>query len=220
MDPAMSDDRKDQPNQRGAPTSSRQPIFLLPPAVAALCGLMIIIWLAEVLVLNDQTRGAFTFWFGFVPLRLVLPDAVEGGWLPSLWTPITHAFLHAGWTHVLINVAWLAIFGAPVASRYGGVKFVLLFVLGALAGAAAFTLTSAYTTQWLIGASGGVAALTGAAIRFMFQPLIVEADPETGEQRVVGRRLASIAEVWRHPTARFFSLIWIVLNAGVPLLAM
>ena len=64
------------------------------------------------------------------------------------------------------------------------------------------------------------AALTGAAIRFMFQPPVVEVDPDTGEQRVLGRRLATFVEVWRHPTARFFTLMWIVLNAGVPLLAL
>ena len=86
--------------------------------------------------------------------------------------------------------------------------------------AAAFALTETFTLAWLIGASGGVAALTGASIRFMFQPLVVEVDPESGERRIVGRRLATFVEVWRHPTARFFTLIWIVLNAGVPLVAL
>lgn len=197
----------------------RQPIFLLPSAVAAICGLMIIIWLAELFVLNEDARFELTYWLGFLPARLIAGEQLPGGWLPLLWTPVTHAFLHGSWSHVIINTAWLAIFGAPVASRYGGFKFVLLFVLGAVAGAAAFTLTEWYSSAWLIGASGGVAALTGAAIRFMFQPPVVEVDPDTGEQRLLGRRLATFGDVWRHPTARFFTLMWIILNAGVPLFA-
>lgn len=216
----MTDDRKDQPSQGGSPPPSRQPIFLLPPAVAAICGLLIIVWLAELFVLNDDGRFELNYWLGFWPIRLIAWADLPGGWLPMLWTPVTHAFLHGGWSHVIINTAWLAIFGAPVASRYGGLKFVLLFVFGAIAGAAAFALTSTFTPAWLIGASGGVAALTGAAIRFMFQPPVVEVDPDTGERRFLGRRLATFTEVWRHPTARFFTLMWIILNAGVPLAAL
>ena len=71
-----------------------------------------------------------------------------------------------------------------------------------------------------IGASGGVAGLTGAAVRFIFQPIQVTVDPDTGERIVLGRRLATIGEVLRHPTARIFTLTWIVLNGLVPLLPM
>jgi membrane associated rhomboid family serine protease len=34
---------------------------------------------------------------------------------------------------------------------------------------------------------------------------------------VLGRRLASLREVFANPRSRFFTLIWLVLNAAVPL---
>jgi membrane associated rhomboid family serine protease len=34
----------------------------------------------------------------------------------------------------------------------------------------------------------------------------------------LGRQLASIGEVFRNPRSRYFTLVWIILNAAVPLL--
>jgi membrane associated rhomboid family serine protease len=48
--------------------------------------------------------------------------------------------------------------------------------------------------------------------------VIVANHPETGERVVLGRRLASFGELMRDNRARFFILIWVVLNAAVPLL--
>jgi len=196
----------------------RQPIFNLPVAVAALCGILLAIQAADSLVLNESGREQLLTWFAFVPYRAIDPSGVPGGIWPLFWTPITHAFLHAGWEHVLLNTVWLAIFATPVTQRYGPVKMLIVFVLGAIVGAAAFAATTLPQIQVLVGASGGVAALTGAAVRFIFQPLQVAVNPETGERFALGRKLASLREVLAHPTARIFTLVWIALNGIVPLL--
>jgi membrane associated rhomboid family serine protease len=216
----MANDEKHQPDQGSVEANKRQPIFLLPFAVSAMCGLFLAIQAADTLVLNDQGREQVLTWLAFVPYRLIDPTNVEGGWLPLLWTPITHAFLHAGWEHVLINTAWFAIFATPLTQRYGGSKMLLLFAIGAIAGAAAFAATTLPQVQVLVGASGGIAALTGAAVRFIFQPPLIGIDPETGERKLLGRRLATLGELAAHPTARFFTITWLVLNAVVPLLPM
>ena len=216
----MSDDGKDQQLQVPATEPQRQPIFNLPFAVAALCGLFLAIHAAQSLVLNDSGREQLLTWFAFVPYRAIDPAGVPGGIWPLFWTPITHAFLHAGWEHVLLNTVWFAIFATPVTQRYGPVKMLVLFVLGAIVGAAAFAATTLPQIQVLVGASGGIAALTGAAVRFIFQPLQVAVNPETGERVALGRKLATIPEVFRHPTARIFTLTWVILNGVVPLLPM
>ena len=198
-----------------APT--RQPILLLPWPVAALAGLMLAIQLASDVVLDADGKAALLAWFAFVPYRLIDPAGAPGGLLPLLWTPFTHAFLHAGWEHVGLNVVWMLIFGSPVAQRYGAVKFFVIFLMGALFGAAAFAATTLPQLQLLVGASGGIAALTGAAVRFVFQRPVVAVDEATGERRVLGRQLATLGEFVRNPTARFFSIIWLVLNGLVPL---
>ena len=216
----MSGEQKPEQNQRAAATPARQPIFNLPPVVAAIAGLFVAIQAVDSFVLNESTRQELLVWLAFIPYRIVDIASAPGSFWPLLWTPFTHAFLHAGWEHVLLNTVWFVIFATPLAHRYGGVKMGLLFLLGAIAGAAAFAATTLPQFSLLIGASGGVSALTGAAIRFMFQPVETATNPETGERVVLGRRLASIAEVFRHPTARIFTIVWIVLNAIVPLLPM
>jgi membrane associated rhomboid family serine protease len=216
----MSDDQKPQADQGARQPPQRQAIFNLPLAVLVLCGLMLAIQAATDLVLNPDGREALITWFAFVPCRLVAPGDLNGGWWPLLWTPFTHAFLHAGWEHVGLNVVWLAIFGTPVTQRYGAVGMLAIFLGGAFFGALAFAATTLPQVQLLVGASGGIAALTGAAVRFIFQPPVVTVDEKTGERHLVGRRLATLGEFVRNPTARFFSLTWIVLNGVVPLIPM
>ncbi len=214
----MTDDRKPEPDQgRGAP-AARQPIFLLPLPVTILCGVLLAIQLASSLVLNDAGRDVLFNWLAFVPARGLDPASFEGGWLPLLWTPVTHAFLHAGWEHVGLNVVWLAIFGSPVAQRYGALRMIVLFLVGAVLGAVAFAATTLPDLQVLVGASGGIAALTGAATRFIFQPPVVAVDEATGERKLLGRHLATLPEFFRNPTARFFALTWLVLNGIVPII--
>lgn len=211
-------DRPEPPeNQR---TGGHEPAILLPGVILALLGALVAIHLARSFVLNEQGDIDFTVWFAFIPLRWLNPEAFPGGLWPLLWTPLTHAFLHAGWEHLLINSAWLAIFGTPVARRYGAVATLLVFAISAIAGALAFAVTTLPDLQLLIGASGGVAGLTGAACRFIFQPVLVVRDPLTGEPRAVGRRTASLKELALHGRARFFIGFWLLLNAAVPFLPM
>ena len=214
----MSGDEKKQQIQRSGDSAQRQPIFLLPTAVTVLCGLLIAIQAADSLVLNESGRSVLLNWFAFVPYRALHPEAFDGSWLPLLWTPITHAFLHGGWEHVILNTVWLAIFATPVTQRYGAGRMLVVFLAGAALGALAFALTTIGQLQVLVGASGGIAGLTGVAVRFIFQPPVVVVDPDTGERVAVGRHLATFSQFVRNPTARFFALTWIVLNGVVPLL--
>jgi membrane associated rhomboid family serine protease len=205
--------------QRPVPPEPRahEPIFLLPGAITALIGVLVAIHLASTLVLNPDGQMQLLFWFAFQPYRIVLAGVEPGIVIPLLWTPFSHAFLHAGWDHMLINVAWLVIFATPVVRRYGAGPMLALFLISAAGGAALFAATTLYSQVYLIGASGGVAGLTGAAIRFMFQPVLVRQHPETGERMVLGRQLASITGVFANPRSRWFTLIWLALNAAVPL---
>ncbi len=198
----------------------REPVFLLPGAVTVLAGLLVAIHLASTLVLNPEGQSELVQWFAFQPLRLVYGGDDPSLLLPLLWTPFTHALLHAGWDHLLLNVAWLVIFATPVTRRYGAGAMVAIFLVSAAAGAAFFALSTLYTGVFLIGASGGVAGLTGAATRFIFQPPVVARHPETGETVMLGRRLATLKETFQNPRSRFFALIWLALNAAVPLLPM
>lgn len=198
--------------------AGREPVFLLPGAVTAMAGVMVAIHLASTFILNPQGLNDLIVWFAFQPLRIVAAGTDPSLAVPLLWTPFSHAFLHANWEHVLFNVAWLVIFATPITRRYGAGPMLAIFLVSAAAGAALFAATTLYSGTYLIGASGGVSGLTGAAVRFIFQPVLVGRHPETGEQMVMGRRLAGWGELLYDARARAFILIWVILNAAVPLL--
>lgn len=203
------------PGSQGAPV--REPIFLLPGSVTLLAGILVAIHAAATMVLNEEGLNQLYFWFAFQPLRIAVAPENLSLAIPLLWTPFSHAFLHGGWEHVLINVAWLVIFATPIVRRYGAGPMLAIFLVSAAAGAAFFAATSLYSGAYLIGASGGVAGLTGAAVRFIFQPVLYAQHPETGQRVVLGRRLATLGEVFVNPRSRLFTLVWLLLNAAVPL---
>jgi membrane associated rhomboid family serine protease len=85
------------------------------------------------------------------------------------WTLITYAFLHGGLLHVLGNMVFLWVFGANVEDRFGRTGYLIFYLLGA---AAAGALHSISYPNPVIGASGAVAAVTGAYLVLFPRTLI------------------------------------------------
>ncbi len=80
---------------------------------------------------------------------------------------ITYAFLHASWLHIIGNMFFLYLFGNNVCDKLGTAKYILLYVAGgAFAAFGQVGLTQAFSAEAannpLLGASGAVAAVTGA----------------------------------------------------------
>ncbi|MEM9558791.1 MAG: rhomboid family intramembrane serine protease [Planctomycetota bacterium] len=80
------------------------------------------------------------------------------------WALVTSAFLHAGLWHLLGNMVFLWVFGPGVEDRLGRVAFTVFYVAGAIASAAAHI---AWETSPAVGASGAIAAVTGAYLVLM-----------------------------------------------------
>ncbi len=72
---------------------------------------------------------------------------------------LTSAFLHGGWMHLIFNMIVLMALGPNVEDKLGHVGFSLLYVIGAAASGGAHLLVS---DNPAIGASGAIAAVTGA----------------------------------------------------------
>lgn len=120
------------------PPATRQPILNLPVAVAGLIGVLVAIHALRVLVLSAGADMQVIFDYAFISVREFHPEASVGRAASGarVWTFLTYAFLHADWSHVLINSVWLAAFGAPLAWRFGTTRFLLFSAAGAVAGAA------------------------------------------------------------------------------------
>jgi len=73
------------------------------------------------------------------------------------WTPITYAFLHGSFLHLLFNALMLWMFGSPVEGRLGSASFIRLYVLSGLGGAVlSLIMLPLAGNAPIIGASGAI----------------------------------------------------------------
>lgn len=88
--------------------------------------------------------------------------------LTNSYTLISYGFLHSDFNHLGMNMLWLLIFGTPIVRFFGTRSFMIIFLMGLITGGAVF-LTYPNNSE-VIGASAGVSACAGAALRFMLKP--------------------------------------------------
>ena len=79
--------------------------------------------------------------------------------LPYLWQFVTYAFLHANFMHIAGNMYFLYLFGNNVNDKLGNISYLCLYLGGAVAAAIGHAL---FNVNPVLGASGAVAAVTGA----------------------------------------------------------
>lgn len=214
---------------------SRQPAINLPAVVTGLIVLLGVIHLYRSSWLTPAEDEVVLFDYAMVPARwsmAYLSGGIEavvqairaaGGinmqaqlaWAQMLyqeggnpWTALTYAFLHDSWMHFGFNAIWLAVFGAPLARRWGSFWFILFSILTALTGALMHFATQPYSIIPTIGASGVVSGMFGAAAWYVFDrnPRIGVSADSALKPRL---RLVDIA---RNKTALAFIVFWFIGN--------
>jgi membrane associated rhomboid family serine protease len=104
---------------------------------------------------------AFVRRWGLVPADVF--ESLRGVEGPAvLVTLLTSTLLHAGWLHVLSNVLYLGVFGAPVERRVGAVRFGALYLTSGLVGNLAYLAAQPLSEAPAIGASGAIAGVIAA----------------------------------------------------------
>lgn len=88
---------------------------------------------------------------------------------PEIWQFVTYAFLHAGTAHILGNMYFLWLFGNNVNDKLGNVGYVCFYLAGAVFSGIGHTM---FHNDAVLGASGAVAAVTGAYLVLFPQTLI------------------------------------------------
>lgn len=86
-----------------------------------------------------------------------------------LWQFISYAFLHGGFMHIFGNMFFLYLFGNNVNDKLGGVGYICFYLAGAVFSGIGHTLLSGVSA---LGASGAVAAVTGAYLVLFPQTMI------------------------------------------------
>ncbi len=88
---------------------------------------------------------------------------------PFLWQFITYAFLHGGFKHIIGNMFFLYLFGKNVNDKLGNIGYLCFYLAGAVFSAIGHILVGGSS---VLGASGAVAAVTGAYLVLFPQTLI------------------------------------------------
>jgi membrane associated rhomboid family serine protease len=137
----------------------------LPPARPPLVNRVLVA--ANVLVFTAQLfMGQMTEriiqTFGYMPARLLDPEAY--GYAP--WevgiTLVSSLFLHGGFVHLIGNLIYLWVFGGAVEDELGHTRFFFFYIACGAAGSLTHTLLFPRSTIPSIGASGSIAGLLGA----------------------------------------------------------
>ena len=226
--------------QQDMKTARHEPMFNVPPVVLVLIAVLGLIALgmyglddesaAEILLAYGFVPADWSSWFGLDALTPAIDAAradptdarlvalaelaaylkLHPGHGPV--TVLTYAFLHGGFEHVVMNSIWLLAFGSPVARRIGTFRFLALFVMSAIGGAALHYIFHPSELMPLVGASGAIAGLMAGAVRFMFQP----GEPLSGfvfpRDTAIRMPPMPLRRLIRDPRPLRFILLWIAVN--------
>jgi membrane associated rhomboid family serine protease len=107
---------------------------------------------------------AFVMEFGLVPCRLTGACRMAADLPSPVFSIFSSMFLHGGLFHIGGNMLYLWIFGNNVEDTLGHGRFLVFYLAGGVAAAAAQTLVGPESRVPMIGASGAISGVLGAYI--------------------------------------------------------
>ncbi len=190
----------------GIPDADNQPIINAPAIVLWSMAVLAVTHGLRVILPAERSYEVILA-LGFIPARFTGAAGDFEGQIPladllGAWpTFLTHALVHGDLIHLGLNAVWLLAFGAPVARRLGTIRFLVLFAVCTVAGALAHLVVDPNGILPVVGASGAISGLMGAAARFMFSqrrinmlgwpaPIVVPLTP------ITDRRVLSFVAIW------------------------
>jgi membrane associated rhomboid family serine protease len=190
---------------------AREPILNVPAAVV-----VVLVLLAAVHGALGLLRGGdeeYVIWLlAFIPARYVgFAREIPGGEIASWTSFVTHQFVHGDITHLLINSAWLLVFGSAVARRVGSARFFAFSLLCGIAGAAFFMVVRWGEAVPMVGASGAISGLMAAGFRILL-PAIDNGDIHEMRESPRSVPLASLGECLRNRRVLFAIIAFVVVN--------
>jgi len=205
-EPISEDNRRMPGDNAGARPRRREPVFNLPGAVSAALALIFVVHAVRVLILSPRQDYFLIIETAFIPARYAFPLSQQS--LAWLWSPLTYSFLHGSIAHLLVNGIWLAAFGTIVARRLGTVRWCVFWVTSSVVSAGFFLALNWDLNVPMIGASGVISALMGAAARFAFPR-----DRRFNRERAHFLPRLAILEAFTNRTVLSYVTIWFAINA-------
>lgn len=195
-------DIDDSPEQAPA-ESRREPVFNLPFIVTAAVVVCVAVHLIRVYALSAGQNYLVMLHGAFFPVRY------SGGYdldLFAFTSPFTSSLMHASWLHLGLNMVWLVAFGSPLANRIGPLRFVLFWAVCVIGSLALHFVSKPDDLVPVVGASGAISGMMGAAARFGFR-----IDRSSGEAGFAGPRM-TLMQTLMHKQAVIFLGVWLLIN--------
>lgn len=196
-----------QTDTRDAELAARRPqrerAFNIPTVVAALAAILVGIHLVRTFILTPDQDFELLVRAAFIPIRYT------GGYdfeIYAVTSPVTYALLHGGFEHLIVNLIWMVAFGSPLAQRLGVARFLVFSLAATLSAVLLHFVLHSHAQTPLIGASGAIAGMMGAAARFGFR-----IDRRGGMPGFAGPVLP-ISAVLRQRGVLIFLLVWLAMN--------
>ncbi len=169
-DRARKNKLKAEERQKKQAQKSAQPPFInlekITPFIRVLALALVTVHLVVYLGFDDGQRLKAFYTLGF------LPAAFTGGFDYHWYSPltlITHMFIHGSWMHLAFNLVMTLALGILFERQFGSRTTVIFFFACGVAGAAVYFILNPFSTTPVIGASGGISGLFGAALILMHQ---------------------------------------------------
>jgi membrane associated rhomboid family serine protease len=183
------------------PPASQQPAFNVPVSVVMILALLVAVHVLLTLLpaaQSEELKLQFAFNPALYSPAFLRSHGLEG--LP-LWLQIlpfvSYMLLHGDLTHLAINCLWLLAFGPIVARRFGSLRFVVFFNVCGVGAALVQLFCTWGQLAPVIGASGAISGLMGAAMRML---------PLAGPRET--RALLPLTS----SRVVMFSLVWVITN--------
>jgi membrane associated rhomboid family serine protease len=220
------------------PPAGRQPMFFLPRIVVAITAVLVLVHVGRQFL--SSPRDFFLMLeLGFMPGRLsvaldpaalqavvaALPKTEPADLGPELakvmvgdgslkpWSLLTYGALHGSLSHLVTNLIWFVVFGAPVCERMGTGRFIALIAITLLGGSLAHWVANPYDLTPMIGFSASVSGVTAAAATFMFGGNgIAFANRENGRSLIRLAPRQSVLGLMRNSRALMFIGLWFAMN--------
>ncbi len=180
-----------------------EPVFNLPAVVIAFIAICVGTFFVTDYVLNDAQYYWLILHAAFIPTFYSGGIAID---FYPVFGPITYSLLHGSMAHLFVNMIWLAAFGSPLANRLGAGRFILFWIVTSIAAAALHFVIYPTSQAPLIGASGAISGMMGAAARFGFR-----VDRSAGKPAFDGPVLPIMTVLRMRNTVAFLA-IWMVIN--------
>ncbi len=184
--------------------TDRQPALNIPGSILVVLALCIGIHFGREYLLGADSDLYVLFYGSFIPARY----AESLNW-EAFTSPVTYSLLHGSVAHLLNNAIWLVAFGSPVAKAMNNLRFSLFWIACAVIAALFHYLADPASIVPMIGASGAVSGMMGAAARSGFR---LKADHDSGKRALV---LPPIALLAKSRSVLTFLGFYLLINIGI-----